>query len=93
MTIKYKFWLIQCCNYFKVSETDMLDTRYKRTDHLARARLAFYCLCIRDGISIYDLSIELGKGKTTLINSVKHSKLDVKHHIKIILDETNRCCQ
>lgn len=77
---KYKKWLNKTCKYFSLQPNSILDTN-NRSRYISTARMVFYTLCLRDGIDLYDLSIRLGKHRTTIYCSVKQSKINIKKHL------------
>lgn len=77
--------LTETCRYFNVSEDEILNTS-KSTKLLWKPRQVFYTLCLKKGLSLYELSIFLGKHRTSIITSFKEFREDVSEVVKTILN-------
>lgn len=84
------YWeqILDASMYWKVSTDEILNTRIHK-DHVVKARQTFYWLCFKQGLDIYRLSVNLGRHRSTILNSMKsYPRPDVIHeHIKNILNK------
>lgn len=65
----HKIWLKAVCDYFDVTEDEIITSR--KHGYVGEARSIFYWLCFKDKIDLYRLSETLGKERTSILSSVK----------------------
>lgn len=81
----YIKWVYETARYFKLNTETILDSDF-RTATITKAKQVFYILCIRDKISIYKLSTELGKHRNTIWRSIKEYKVNVSSIVNEIIE-------
>lgn len=79
-TMRYKIWLREVSREFDIPQNKLLYSREINT-YMVSAKQTFYCLCIRDKIDLYRLSEKLGKNRTTVVSSLKKTKLRANQEI------------
>lgn len=71
---KYKRWLEFTAKEYEIKEEEIIS-KWKRTDYTREAQHSFYALCYKDKIDIYQLSIALGKHRSSVWQVLKQSKI------------------
>lgn len=86
---KHTKWLKKAAEYWSVTTDDILSRR--KDSYLIYARHTYYWLCLKDNIDLYKLSKHLGKHRTTIINSLRLTKVyELKFHVDKILENDPR---
>ena len=65
----YKHWLKEVAKYYKISQADVIGSKREYTN----AKSTYYFLLLRLGYDLYEVSIKLGKSRTTIATFINNS--------------------
>lgn len=90
---RYKYWLKLVSKKTKLGQKVILRSWGGSQRTAWQAKQVFYALCLRDNINLYELSLALGKHRTTVLSSVKKAIVNKELLNKVLEYAKNRDSQ